>query len=587
MSIRIVLDNQPEFYTNLDIIRGQVILSLNRHEQVGAIIAKLEGESRTALAIPTSNPYNHTGRVIAPRDRDDSFGQNGSIMHENHKILYKVAQVFPDEQHANQPPPFVLAPGQHRFPFQFKFPFNNACSDPEAMAKLGGLAGSGGFGSGSSFFGLSGGIRVMDGTRQLMYSHVTKTLPPSFTGFPGEAEIRYYVKVTVQRPGIFKENWRYQAGLKFMPIEPPKPPKTNQEAYVRRPFTFQPRTPRNVSPGPALQPKAARSSFFFGGGRSSSTPQIPTEGASKPEAPASPPSIEMSARLPQPPILTCNKPVPLRLIAKKLVPSNAEVYLIAVQIDLVGQTHVRCQDLITTENTRWVIMSRQGLSIPVSRPEDPVGTETPIPGESLWGSINLPNTVMPSFITCNLSRDYQLEVKLGLSWGKPSSSATNSAAGSSSLFGGKGKSRMDLSEIPQEIHLPLHFSTVDVYSGLAPPEQLVEAMRQGRKTRPNRTQSQSQTPAQPPRPQPPNLPPRPSQQQVPQQQQQTQQQVYDPLYPPQLQPGQAAPPYDDAPPSYDEAMAEEMTGPILPQNARPAYSGVTNENEPSTLPEKH
>ena len=60
----------------------------------------------------------------------------------------------------------------------------------------------------------------------------------------------------------------------------------------------------------------------------------------------------------------------------------------------------------------------------------------------------------------------------------------------------------------------------------------------------------------------------------------------DPLYPPQLAPGEAEPPYDDAPPSYDEAMAEVMGGgPVIPDGAaRPAYSGVTNENEPSTLP---
>jgi hypothetical protein len=44
---------------------------------------------------------------------------------------------------------------------------------------------------------------------------------------------------------------------------------------------------------------------------------------------------------------------------------------------------------------------------------------------------------------------------------------------------------------------------------------------------------------------------------------------------------------DDAPPSYDEAMAESMAGPVVPDGiSRPAYSGVTNENGPSTIPEK-
>ncbi len=405
MSIRIALENPPEFYTNLDVIRGEVVISLSRAEHVGAIIVKLEGESKTALGMPPD------GSAAGVSHRDLSPG--GDILTENHKILYKVAQVFPDENRPPMPQPIVLAPGMHRFPFHFKFPFNNACADPSAMARIGGLAGPGGIASSSGFFGL-GGIRVMDGTKQLMYSHVKKTLPPSFTGFPGEAEIRYYVKVTIQRPGIFKENWRYHIGLKFLPIEPPRPPKTNQEAYARRPFTFR---PRSRAPSPA--PERKQRGYLFGfrtasqqqasaNGSSPSSRSTPTkDGRLDSGSPSSPPvdvppSIEMSARLPHPAILTCNKPVPLRLIAKKLAPADVEVYLIAMQIDLIGNTNVRCQDLIHTEVTRWMVMSRSGLSIPVSRIGDTVGTEIVVP-DTLWRDYPLPNTVMPSFVACNLA----------------------------------------------------------------------------------------------------------------------------------------------------------------------------------------
>jgi len=114
-----------------------------------------------------------------------------------------------------------------------------------------------------------------------------------------------------------------------------------------------------------------------------------------------PPFIEMSARLPYPPILTCNKPVPLRLIAKQQAESAADVRLVALQIDLVAHTVVRSQDLLNTEVTRWVVMSRQGLSIPLTKPDDPVGKETVVP-DDLWSTVPLPNTVMPSFLTCNL-----------------------------------------------------------------------------------------------------------------------------------------------------------------------------------------
>ncbi|KAL2146190.1 hypothetical protein VTI28DRAFT_4768 [Corynascus sepedonium] len=559
MSIRVLLDNPPEFYTNLDFIKGSVVLNLSRHEHIGAIIVKLEGESRTALAVPNEIP----GMGIGGRDRP---APSGETVHENHKILYKVGQVFPDENDPTAASPYVLNPGQHRFPFQFKFPFNNACGNAEAMARIGGVVSTGGP------FGV--GFRVMDGTKQLMYSHVTKTLPPSFTGFPGEAEIRYYLKVTVQRPGIFKENWRYQMGLKFLPIEPPRPPKTNQEAYARRPFTFQPRSPSSA----AYQKKR---SSFFGWSTGPSTPvngspklQSPTgslsNGPPSPAAPATPPSIEMSARLPHPAILTCNKPIPLRLIAKKLVPTHAEVYLIAMQIDLIGKTTVRCENLINKEMSRWVIMARHSLSILLSKPDDPVGTEFVVP-DALWNGAPLPNTVMPSFLTCNLSRDYQLEVKLGLAWGKTSPQAPNT-------FLGRGKYK-DAPDLPQELHLPLHFSSIQIYSGLTPPPALVEAIRQGRgrTTRPTPASPKTATAETPSSPQqPPSLPPRPAQQ--------PQQQPADALYPPQLGSGQADAPYDDAPPTYEEAMAEEMTGPMFPPGAaRPAYSGVTDENGPSSF----
>lgn len=39
-------------------------------------------------------------------------------------------------------------------------------------------------------------------------SHIKRTLPPTFKGFPGLVEIRYYVKVTVEYPQFYKGNLR-------------------------------------------------------------------------------------------------------------------------------------------------------------------------------------------------------------------------------------------------------------------------------------------------------------------------------------------------------------------------------------------
>ncbi|GJN86617.1 arrestin domain-containing protein [Purpureocillium lilacinum] len=561
MSIRIALDNQPEFYTNLDHVAGRIVLALNRSEQVGSIVVKLEGESVTALKVP--DPYNDgTGRPPGPMP-----GPPGSVVSENHKILYKVQQVFPDEYHSSSSNPygaFPLQPGEHEFPFKFKLPINNACSDPMAMSRIGGLAGVGGFGSGGGLFGM-GGVRVMDGSKQLFLQHVTRTLPPSLTGYPNEAEIRYYIKVTVQRPGFLKENWRFQIGFKFLPIEPPRPAVNGQEAFARRPFAFRARAPTQ-------QPEKKRSTFFNrksdkGGGEPLENGSNGTSADTPGQAPA--PSIEMSARLPHPPVLTCNQSVPLRLIAKKLVDSPEQVYLVSFQMDLIGITEVRSHNIYDKKINRWVVVSSADLSIPLtSSPQDPVGNEFVVPDE-LWKNRPLPNTVAPSFVACNLHRRYELELKIGLAWGKP-------------------KSGMMLNSQPQTIFLPLHFAQLEVYSGITPPPELLQAARN---TKPGRVQlpprlpprtsvsgpsspatSRPQHPQQAQAQAPPPMPPHPQQ---------------DPLYPPQLAPGQTVPPYDDAPPSYDEAIAENLAGPFDGLQSRPAYSGVTNENAPSQVPQKN
>ncbi|KAL7784369.1 hypothetical protein V8C37DRAFT_395818 [Trichoderma ceciliae] len=551
MSIKIALDNQPEFYTNLDPLSGKVFLTLSKSEQIGSIVVKLEGESITALQVPRNYGYEPGISRSAPPP-----GPPGSIVSENHKILYKLVKVFPDEYYESSSSPYGAYPldaGQHQFPFKFKLPINNACSNPQAMARIGGIGGVGGYGPGGGLFGL-GGVRVMDGSKQLFLRHVTATLPPSLTGFPMQAEIRYYIKVTVQRPGFLKENWRYQIGFKFLPVEPPRPPVTGQEAFARRPFSFQPRIPDQKKRNSMFSSKKANEALASPGGDS------PT-----------PPSVEISARLPHPSILTCNKPIPFRLIAKKLVESSEQIHLVSFQMDLIGTTEIRAHGLFHQKINRWVVASLTDLNMPVCAPGDEVGKEVTLSDE-LWRDRPLPNTVAPTFNTCNLSRKYEIELKLGVCWGRPKT----------------GSMAKDASWQPQTIYLPLHLANVNVFSGITPPAELLEAARNTRpgevtisrppRLPPRTSVSEASSPG--PSGRPPQRPSQPSQPAMPTRPPQ------DPLYPPQLPPGDT-PAYEDVPPpSYDEAVAENLAGPFDGLRPRPAYSGVTNENAPSQMPEK-
>ncbi|ATY65521.1 Immunoglobulin E-set [Cordyceps militaris] len=527
MSMRITLDNQPEFFTNLDIISGQVLLHLNRPEQIGGIIVKLEGESNTSLQPPS--PFENGG---GRGNRDGYSTSNAAINAESHKILYKVQQVFPDEYHTSTNNPFgsfPLQPGQHQFPFKFKVPINNACSDSHAMASLANqsLSGAGMFGA--------RGIRLMDGTRQLYLRHVTKTLPPSLSGVYNDAEIRYYIKVTVQRPGLLKENWRFQLGFKFMPIEPPRPAGVGQESFARRPFSFTSRPP---SP-----PGKLKNSMF--GMKKSSKEKNDLD--SPTDSPPPPQSVELSARLPHPLILTCNRPVPLRLIAKKLVNNPQQVYLTSFQMDLIGVTTLSAHGQTLQKSNRWIIASNPQLEVPLVTPTGEVGSEITVP-DQYWSQKPLPNTVAPSFTACNISRRYEVQILLTLRLGKRNSRV-----------------------VAESITLPLHFAAVDVYSGIKPPRELVEAAT-------NAGFSQSELrPHLPPRQSvsgangsaAPHAPPLP---------------LRRPSGPTQPPPAAQAEEYEDAPPSYSEAMADSASMPFDQNNPRPPFSGVTTENAPSQLP---
>jgi hypothetical protein len=61
-------------------------------------------------------------------------------------------------------------------------------------------------------------------------------------------------------------------------------------------------------------------------------------------------------------------------------------------------------------------MSLSGLRIPILTKNDPLRHEAVI-DQTLWDRIPLPNTVAPSFDTCNLTRKYELEVRVGLGYG--------------------------------------------------------------------------------------------------------------------------------------------------------------------------
>ncbi|EXJ70693.1 uncharacterized protein A1O5_05683 [Cladophialophora psammophila CBS 110553] len=507
MSVRIQFD-QPEqrCYTNLDFVSGNVILVLPNDASISAVTVKLEGESRTRLAGPKF-PNN---------ERSDKKRTELEL----HKLLYKVLTVFPtpELQERSSASAYTLLAGQYLYPFKFKFPFNNDCQrNPSALKdiKLGHV-----------------NVQFAPDTTK----HVKKTLPPSLSGFPGEAEIKYYVKATIVRPKFFQENIRAIADIRFLPIEPPRPPNRHEETFARRKRQFQ-RYP--------VESQKRMSSLFS---RKSSTPTSAEE---------EPPAFQVDARLPSPAIITCNEPLPLRILVEKLNESSATAYLRTLQIELTGYTQVRAVDLERTETTKWLLMSQANMNMPLGNPTDKGRKEWKLPSR-LWDDLPLPNTVCPSFDTCNISRRYELEVTVGLAHAMASGVR------------------------PELMILPLRLPVL-VYSGIAPPPQLLKAMANN------------------PRPQPSPLhlsPPRPTEMNDMSLRPETPSGTpTTPLseinsYPAQVgsySPHEQSGIPDDAPPSYEDAMAEDIAPvdgprreyhvPSEPVAQRPAFNADSKGGE--------
>ncbi|EME46644.1 hypothetical protein DOTSEDRAFT_70604 [Dothistroma septosporum NZE10] len=416
MQASVILDQPGNVaYTNLDQISGRVIVRAAKSSDVSNILLKLEGESRTRLMSPAG-----------------PNGERPKPQVEYHKILYKVQMVFPPGEVAEsrshtsgKGAHYTLPAGQHEYPFSFKLPFNNSCDLSRNQMPM------------------VVGLEVAKPAQR----HVKKTLPPTLNGFPGEAEIRYFVKCTVNRHSIFKENARAYAPFNFFPIEPPRAPSTGTEVYARQKHHFD--------PYPDDHTVKDRTKGIFG--KKSGAPNSPTTGGS-----TQGPAISVDARLPEPAILTCNSDIPLRLIVKRINDSAGAIFLQSLQVSLIGHTKIRAHEVFRTETNSWIVMSKSNMGIALGLPNDSTNTETVL-DDRMWRGQSLPNTVAPGFESCNIDRFYQLDIRIGLSY----------AGDGSKVRPGQ------MRKIPQNIVLPLRLDTA-VYSGIAPPPEVLARMAEAR-----------------------------------------------------------------------------------------------------------
>ncbi|TQS39311.1 hypothetical protein Golomagni_00167 [Golovinomyces magnicellulatus] len=386
MSVRIDIDDPRAVRTNYDTISGRILIFVKTDVKISTILVKLEGESRTQL-VPSSNGH---------------FSKSGLVI-ETHKILYHVQQVFPDRSPSSCSTSNILRAGKHGFVFNFQIPLQNQCVDYQLTPSEINV----------------GESRVADAQRQIQNMHVKRLLPPSLMGHPGFAEIRYFIKVTVRHPQIFKESWRSMTEFNFSPLEPVRPSLTGEELKTSIPFAFKTKIDLTTASQIGARPKLANSLDIA-------------------------PKGELHARLPWPAIIRCKETIPLKLIVRKLNRSSEPIFLVSFALNVLERIKVKVNEQEKTEVSAWVIANLSGLSVQIGSSFDREGTETVI-NHSLWDKFLLPNTIAPSFGTCNIKRNYELDIRVGLSYGALEKEKASS----------------------QIIYLPLRLPII-IYSGVSP-----------------------------------------------------------------------------------------------------------------------
>ncbi|KAK9370224.1 hypothetical protein V1509DRAFT_617126 [Lipomyces kononenkoae] len=420
--VTIELDRRHgDTFTCLDVVKGKVHLYLSTEETLAHIQVKMEAVSRSTLVVP-----KHQNR-----DRKNSK----KTVSESHKLMYMTQILFPpaDIRNLNSKGTgkdgFTLAPGQYYYPFEFRIPINNKCLPSSSFM---------------SKFSFSEGLDFSRDPSQ----HLTTTLPPSLSDM-NEAVVKYFFKVTVKRAAFYKLNMREYNPFIFLPFEPPRPTTGGEQFYVRRKHRFN-YTPVSGRPNGSVQllqqqqqQKKKKKGFFSSLTSSTrSTSFVRQVG----------PEFYVEARMPDPPIVVPTEHIPLRLFIRSDEQYTTPIYLQNLQINLVSHTLVAAQEHHKDIASALTIVNLQNMLLPMGTMTNPAPNVYEAEFDNTkWANAFIPSSVPPTFKTCNIARWYSMEIFMLMSHG-PSGEADTVA---------------------------LAFD-VSVYSGIAPPEPLLRAVREAR-----------------------------------------------------------------------------------------------------------
>jgi hypothetical protein len=132
------------------------------------------------------------------------------------------------------------------------------------------------------------------------------------------------------------------------------------------------------------------------------------------------PIYEIEATLLNGPFLVLGQPIPLRVEITHLpgLSSNYSVSLHDFQSMLIETTEVRATGLSESKTRSWIIQTMANLRQNLVPGYDDMAEPVLRVDESVWTRHVVPTFLTPTFETCNVSRNFKLEVRLGIWFGQ-------------------------------------------------------------------------------------------------------------------------------------------------------------------------
>ncbi|RHZ43069.1 uncharacterized protein CDV56_100491 [Aspergillus thermomutatus] len=123
---------------------------------------------------------------------------------------------------------------------------------------------------------------------------------------------------------------------------------------------------------------------------------------------------EIEAEILNGPFLLLGHPIALRVKTMNMNDCNNAIYLHNFQSMLIETTEVRARGSMQSLTRSWVIQTAANLRQPLVPEYSPTVRSLLILNGSLWSRHRVPLHLTPTFETCNLSRSYKLEIRLGI-----------------------------------------------------------------------------------------------------------------------------------------------------------------------------